>query len=54
MRALRMIDTLNANSNVGEITIRLDSIIEWNDEIISMMMNRFSNMYCINVWDWND
>ena len=54
MRALRMIDTLNANSNVGEIIIGLHSSIEWNDEVVSMMMNRFSNMYCINVWDYND
>ena len=46
-----MINTLNANSNVGEVYIGLSSDKEWNDEVITIMMNRYSNIYDISIYD---
>jgi len=54
MSVVRMIDRLNANKNVGVVWIRLDSSMEWNNEILRMMVDKFTNIYHINVWDWND
>jgi len=50
---LRMIDTVDANSNVGTVYIKLDINNEWNDEIIRMM-NRYSNVYDVEVFDSNE
>ena len=50
-----MINTLNANKNVGEVVIALDSIrIEWNNEILRMMVDRFINVYHIDLGDHNN
>ena len=53
MSVLAMINTLNANKNVGRVDIRLDSSIEWNNEILRMMIDKFTNVYSIIVDDWN-
>ena len=49
-----MIDTLNANTNVGTVYIRLNSSNKWNSEIVRLMINRFTNVYDIYVSDWNN
>ena len=49
MSVLAMINTLNANKNVGLVDIRLHSSIEWNNEILRMMIDRFTNVYHIEV-----
>ena len=54
MSVLAMINTLNANKNVGRVDIRLDSNHKWNNEILRMMIDRFTNVYHINVWDHNN
>jgi len=53
MRVLEMINRLNVNNNVGEVVIGLHSNIKWNDEILRIIMNRYSSMYCISIWDRN-
>ena len=54
MDVLRIIDTLNANSNVGRVQIRLNSNHKWNSEIIILITNRYNNVYDIEVWDSNE
>ena len=54
MNVLAMINTLNSNKNVGTVNIRLSRDIRWNDEILRMMIDRFTNVYYINVADFND
>jgi len=44
MKMLRMINTLNSDSNVVEIKILFSDYYRLNDEIVTMMMNRFSNL----------
>ena len=51
---MEMINTLNANSKVGGLEIRLDSDNRWNDRIVRMMMDRYTNIYWIIVYDDND
>ena len=54
MKVLRMINTVNADNNVEAVDIRLSSNNKWNDEILKMMISRYSNVYCIGVYDWNN
>ena len=54
MSVLAMINTLNANKNVGIVDIELSSSMKWNNEILRMMINRFTNVYSISVYDYND
>ena len=54
MSVLAMINTLNANKNVGGVVIRADSSIECSNEILRMMIDRFTNVYSIIVADFND
>jgi len=54
MNVLRMIDTVNANDNVGEVVITVSSDNELNDEVLKMMMNKYSNVYSIYVHDKNN
>jgi len=54
MEVLRMIDTMNANSNVGNVWITLTSTNRFNDEIVTMMMNKYINAYRIAISDWNN
>jgi len=54
MNVLRMIDRVNANSKVGIVRIRLDSDYKWNSEILTLIANKYTNIYAISVWDYND
>jgi len=55
MEVLEMIDRVNANSNVGEVRISIDSkYMKWNSEILIMMMNRYRNVYHIDLNQRND
>ena len=49
-----MINTLNANTNVGKVWIGLDSSNKWNSKIVKLIINRFTNVYNINVSDLNN
>jgi len=48
-----MIDTVNSNDNVAEVNIGLSVHMEWNDEILAIMISRYSNIYSIGVVDYN-
>ena len=54
MDVLRMIEIANANSNVAEVQIRIDSRHQYNDEIVIAIMNRYSSVYKIRIVDWNN
>ena len=55
MNVLQIIDTINANTNVGRLRIRLDSSChKWNDELVTLIINRYTNLYTIELDDWND
>ena len=54
MSVLGMIDTLNANKNVRIVRIRLNSRCEWNNEMLRMIIDRFTNVYYIGLVDEND
>ena len=54
MSVLGMINTLNANKNVGRVVIDLSSSRKWNNEILRMMIDRFTNVYHISVIDANN
>ena len=49
-----MINTLNANSNVGTVVISFDDRNEWNDDILKLVISRYSNIYDISVSDYNN
>ena len=49
-----MINRVDADSNVEEILIRIDDFHRWDDEILTTMINRYSNVYDISVIDSND
>jgi len=46
-----MIDTLNANKNVGIVEITLSSSMKWNSEIVTFIINKYTNVYTIYVSD---
>jgi len=48
-----MINTLNANRNVGRIWIGFDSYHQWNSQIVRLMINRYTNVYFVEVDDVN-
>ena len=48
---LGMISTLNADRNVGKLAITLDSKHKWNRDIITSIVNNYTNVYAIGVWD---
>jgi len=54
MSVLRLIDTLNADSKVGRVIIEFRSSNEWNDQIIMMIINKYSNVYHIGITHYND
>ena len=54
MGVLREINTLNANSNVGTVVISFDDRNEWNDDILKLVISRYSNIYDISVSDYNN
>ena len=49
-----MIETLNANSNVGVVKIILYSDSKWNSEILTMILDRYTNVYFIYFIDYNN
>ena len=49
-----MIDTLNANKNVGYVWIRICSSSKWNSEIVAIIANSYTNVYHIRICDYND
>ena len=51
---LEIIDTFNANSKVGRIEIGLRDRDRQNDQIISLITSRYTNIYGILVVDYND
>jgi len=53
MVVLGMINRLECDSNVGSVEITLSSSNEFDDGIMRMMMNRYSNLYWIRVYDNN-
>ena len=53
MGVLRMIEALNANSKVGKVFIRLSSNNRWNDEIVKLIIDRYTSVYLIFVDDFN-
>ena len=53
MSVIKMINALNANINVGSVMIALHSDIEWNNEILRMIIDRFTNIYSIGIVDIN-
>ena len=53
MSVLAMINTLNANKNVGYVWIGLNSSMKWNNQMLRMMIDRFTNVYRIDVIDCN-
>jgi len=53
MRVLSIIDRLNANSNVVDLEIAFHNDDSWNDEIVTMMMDRYTNVHNIKLDDYN-
>ena len=51
---LRMINTVDANSKVGEIVIGLTSSNKWNSKIVKLITSMYINVYTVLVWDGND
>ena len=51
MDTIEMINKMNTNNNVGKVVIGVDSSIKWNDEILRTMIDKYSNVYTIEVPD---
>jgi len=45
MDVLRIIDTLNTNTNVKTVGIRVSSN-KWNSKIVTLITNRYTIVYC--------
>ena len=54
MGVLEMIDILDANRNLGRVWITLHSDNKFNDKILTTMMNKYTNVYDIYVFDLNN
>ena len=54
MQIIEMFNTLNANTKVEGVVIGLSSYNELNDEIIALMMTKYTNLYSIHIHDYND
>jgi len=50
---IEMINTLNANRNVGRINITFNVSNKWNSEILILIANRYTNVYSIGISDSN-
>ena len=48
-----MINTLNTNSKVAKLDIVLSSDDRWNNRILTFIANNYTNVYHIEVHDWN-
>lgn len=53
IEVLTMIDIMNADTNVGHVMIKLDSNYQQNYEIVNIMINKYSNIYWIEIHDYN-
>ena len=51
MGVLRMINTLNANTNVVVLWIKLHSDYILNSEILTLIIDRYTNVFSIVVAD---
>ena len=54
MDVLKIIERVNGDSNVETVYIVLNSDNDWNDEIIRIMMSRYSNLYSIYMDDYSN
>jgi len=54
IEVMNMINELNVNHKVGEISITLSNNNPINEEIIRMMISNYDNVYSILVYDYND
>ena len=54
MEVIKMINELNVNQKVGEISIRLNHYNLINEQTIRMMINNYNNVYSISIVDRND
>jgi len=50
---MQMINTLDADTKVVKVYIGLGSKHEWNHEIVTAMINRYTNVYSISLDDRN-
>ena len=48
-----MIDTLNTNRKVTILGIILISNNKWNSEIVRLIINRYTNVYTIHIYNNN-
>jgi len=48
-----MVNGMDVDDNVGRIIIDLNFGNKWDSEIMRMMINRYSNLYGIIVYDKN-
>jgi len=46
-----MIDKLDANKNLGKISIKFSNDCKWNSELVTKMTNKYSNLYGIHIFD---
>ena len=51
---LRMINTVNTDTNIGRVDIGLTRYNQWNSEIVTLITNRYNNVYHVEVSDWNN
>jgi len=54
MEVITLINTLDANSNVGLVWIGLSNDYKWSDEILAIMISKYTNVYSIVIYDYND
>jgi len=54
MGVIEMIDRLNANSKVGIVRIGHYSDSQWNNEVVTLITNRYTNMHTIGVHNYDD
>ena len=49
-----MIGRLGSDTKVARIKIGVKNYYEWNDQIMTNMITRYTNVYDIEVYDDND
>ena len=50
---LEMIDIVDANSNVATLVIELTCNHQWNSELVTLITNRYTNVYHVEIYDHN-
>jgi len=53
MGVLEMINRLDGDRNVGEIGIGVSGYHELDSEIVRLIINRYTSVYSIVIWDYN-